>query len=66
DVATGQMRNLAEYEIQIRDYALPKKPEYKNKKLTELLLSAPTITDDELESYNNVREQMNQWTITKF
>ncbi len=34
--------------------------------LTELLLSAPIITDDELNEYNQVRELMNTWTVKKF
>jgi hypothetical protein len=31
--------------------------------LQELLLHAPTLSDEELQSFEEVREWMNQWTI---
>lgn len=33
-----------------------------NTQLQSLLLSAPTLSDDELQEYAQVREWMNQWT----
>jgi hypothetical protein len=34
--------------------------------LRDLLLAAPTLTDDELQAYGNVREWMNQWNVNDF
>lgn len=34
--------------------------------LQDLLLEAPTITDDELQEYNKIREWMNKWNVTEF
>ena len=63
DKIDNSVENLIEYKVYTQDYTLPKKTDYKNKKLTALLLSAPIINDDELELYRNVREWMNQRSI---
>ena len=34
--------------------------------LPELLLEAPTLTDNELHEYNRVRDQMSQWNVKEF
>ena len=34
--------------------------------LQELLLDAPTLTDDELTQYQETREWMDQWQINEF
>ena len=34
--------------------------------LERLLLAAPTLSEDELRSYAQVREWMNQWTVSEF
>jgi hypothetical protein len=34
--------------------------------LQELLLAAPTLTDDELQEYEKVREWMSQWNVNAF
>lgn len=34
--------------------------------LEDLLLAAPTITDDELKKYNDVRESMSKWQLQEF
>lgn len=34
--------------------------------LQDLLLAAPTLTDDELQEYDKVREWMNQWNVNDF
>ena len=36
------------------------------KSLSELLLEGPTLTDDELQEYETVREWMNQWHVEEF
>jgi hypothetical protein len=35
-------------------------------KLQDLLLMAPTLTDDELQEYDAVREWMSQWNVNGF
>lgn len=34
--------------------------------LQDLLLAAPTLTDDELQGYEKVREWMSQWNVNDF
>jgi len=34
--------------------------------LQDLLLAAPTLTDDELQDFDNVREWMSQWNVNDF
>jgi len=34
--------------------------------LQELLLAAPTITDEEAQEYEKVREWMSQWNVNDF
>jgi len=34
--------------------------------LQDLLLDAPTITDDELHEFNRVRDWMSQWNVKTF
>jgi hypothetical protein len=34
--------------------------------LQSVLLAAPTLSDDELSTHENVREWMNQWHVTDF
>jgi len=34
--------------------------------LQDLLLEAPTITDDELQEFNRVRDWMSQWAVKTF
>jgi hypothetical protein len=34
--------------------------------LQDLLLSAPTLTDDESQEYEKVREWMSQWNVNGF
>jgi len=34
--------------------------------LQDLLLDAPTITDDELQEFNRVRDWMSQWNVKVF
>jgi hypothetical protein len=34
--------------------------------LQDLLLDAPTITDDELQEFNRVRDWMSQWKLETF
>lgn len=34
--------------------------------LQSLLLAAPTLTDDELQEFDNVREWMSQWHLNRF
>jgi hypothetical protein len=34
--------------------------------LQSLLLTAPTLSDDELQGFVQVREWMNQWTVSEF
>ncbi len=34
--------------------------------LQDLLLAAPTLTDDELQDYEKVREWMSQWNVNGF
>ncbi|MCI0692352.1 hypothetical protein L0337_10165 [candidate division KSB1 bacterium] len=34
--------------------------------LQDLLLAAPTLTDDELQDYEKVREWMSQWNVNDF
>jgi hypothetical protein len=38
----------------------------KSEQLERLLLAAPTLSEDELQSYAQVREWMNQWTVSEF
>lgn len=35
-------------------------------RLEDLLLAAPTLTDEELKSFAEIREWMNQWTVSEF
>jgi len=37
-----------------------------NQKIRELLLQAPTLTNDEVENYNQVRDWMNSWKVKEF
>ena len=37
-----------------------------DKSLSELLLEAPTLTEDDLQDYETAREWMNQWHIEEF
>jgi hypothetical protein len=34
--------------------------------LQELLLEAPTLTEDELQEFNRVRQWMSQWSVQVF
>ena len=34
--------------------------------LQSLLLTAPTLSDDELQGFAQVREWMNQWSVSEF
>jgi hypothetical protein len=34
--------------------------------LQDLLLTAPTLSDNELQEFKNIREWMNQWNIQDF
>lgn len=34
--------------------------------LQDMLLDAPTITDDELQEFNSVRDWMSQWNVKTF
>ena len=34
---------------------------WEKRQLLDLLLEAPTLTDEELQGYNNVRNWMNKW-----
>ena len=34
--------------------------------LQDLLLAAPTLTDDELQEFDKVREWMSQWNVNDF
>ncbi|NIR86849.1 MAG: hypothetical protein GWN67_08650 [Phycisphaerae bacterium] len=34
--------------------------------LQDLLLQAPTLTDEELQEYNSVRDWMSKWSIKEF
>ena len=34
--------------------------------LQRVLLNAPTLNDDELHRFENVREWMNQWNVSNF
>ena len=34
--------------------------------LQRLLLAAPTLTDDDLQGFAQVRDWMNQWTVSEF
>ncbi len=34
--------------------------------LQRLLLTAPTLSDDELQGYTQVREWMSQWTVNEY
>lgn len=34
--------------------------------LQSLLLNAPTLTEEELQEFENVREWMNQWNVKEF
>jgi len=34
--------------------------------LQDLLLIAPTLTDDEYQEYENIREWMSQWNVNDF
>jgi hypothetical protein len=34
--------------------------------LQDLLLAAPTLTDDELQEFGKVREWMSQWNVNDF
>lgn len=34
--------------------------------LQSLLLTAPTLTEEELQEFENVREWMNQWNVKEF
>jgi len=36
------------------------------KSLQDLLLEAPTLTQDELQEYQNVRDWMSQWNVKEF
>ena len=38
----------------------------RKKRLRELLLSAPVLTDDELSEYKNVRKEFDKWQTKKF
>lgn len=35
-------------------------------RLQQLLLSAPVMSEDELQGFFHVREWMNQWTVNEF
>ena len=39
---------------------------HNRKHLQEVLLHAPTLTDEELQPFQEAREWMNQWTINEF
>ena len=41
-------------------------PENGKQSLKDLLLEAPTITDDELQEYFSVREWMSKWKVREF
>ncbi len=34
--------------------------------LQEVLLNAPTLTDEELQPFEQIREWMNQWNVKEF
>jgi len=34
--------------------------------LEDLLLAAPTLSDEDLKGFAEVREWMNQWTVSEF
>ena len=38
----------------------------KQRSLQEILLNAPTLTDEELQPFEEVREWMNQWNVQEF
>ncbi len=40
--------------------------EENHQSLQKLLLNGPTLTDDELQEYQRVRDWMNQWSIREF
>lgn len=40
--------------------------EQKPGQLERLLLATPTLSEDELQSYAQVREWMNQWIVSEF
>lgn len=37
-----------------------------SQELQELLINAPTLSDEELQEFKNIREWMNQWEIQDF
>lgn len=41
-------------------------PENGKETLKDLLIAAPTLTDDELQKYNDVRESMSKWQVQEF
>lgn len=41
-------------------------PKGKAQNLQDLLLAAPTLTDEELQEYDKVREWMSQWNVSDF
>ena len=41
-------------------------PSVAAQQLKEYLLTAPTLSDEELENYNEVRKWMNQWAVPDF
>lgn len=45
---------------------LPIQEDSTSTRLRRLLLTAPTLSDDDLQGFADVREWMNQWTVTEF
>jgi hypothetical protein len=44
----------------------PEEQQKNEQNLKELLLQAPTLTDEELKNFNDVREWMNKWRVKEF
>ena len=44
----------------------PEEQQKNEQNLKELLLQAPTLTEDELKNFNEVREWMNKWDVKEF
>ncbi len=50
----------------IENDALEDIPSNTTQSLQALLLAAPTLTDDEVKEYENVREWMAEWRVTNY
>ena len=40
--------------------------DHRSELLQRLLLAAPTLSEDDLQGFAQVREWMNQWTVSEF